>query len=114
MYGLNGKNYRLFKDNLEKDIVPAESKFTVKQNKVVVKLKKKKGEFSYEHWTNLTAKRKRDAAAATKDPMGGIMDLMRDMYDEGDDQTRKLIGEAMVRDAFAELTFVHRTPSSLP
>lgn len=56
-----------------------------------------KGEFSYDHWTNLTAKRKRDTTAASKDPMGGIMDLMRDMYEEGDDQTRKLIGEAMVR-----------------
>jgi hypothetical protein len=35
--GLKGKNYRLFKTNLENDIVPSESKFTVKANKIVVK-----------------------------------------------------------------------------
>jgi hypothetical protein len=28
---LAGKSYRLLKDNLDKDIVPAESKFTVKK-----------------------------------------------------------------------------------
>lgn len=40
VHGINGQNFRLFKDNLEKDIVPAESKFIVKRNKVVLKLQK--------------------------------------------------------------------------
>ncbi len=40
IHGLNGRNYRLYKDNLEKDIVPSESTYSVKANKVVVKLKK--------------------------------------------------------------------------
>ena len=30
--GLNGKNYRLLKDNLDKDIDPAKSKIIVKKN----------------------------------------------------------------------------------
>ena len=38
--GLNGVNYRLLKDNLEKDIVPGSSKFIVKRDKVVIKLQK--------------------------------------------------------------------------
>lgn len=38
--GLNGLNYRLVKDNLHKDIIPTESKFVVKRDKVVIKLKK--------------------------------------------------------------------------
>jgi hypothetical protein len=38
--GLNGKNYRLVKTNLEKDIIPSESKTVVKPDKVIVKLKK--------------------------------------------------------------------------
>jgi hypothetical protein len=42
-----------------------------------------KGEYSYDHWNNLTAKKSRTAGdAATKaksDPMGGIMDMMKDM-----------------------------------
>ena len=29
--------------------------------------------------------------------MGGIMDMMKDMYDSGDDQMKKVIGEAMLK-----------------
>ena len=35
-----GKNYRIIKDNLEKEIVPEQSKFSVKKDKVVIKLQK--------------------------------------------------------------------------
>ena len=97
---LEGKNYRLVKDNLEKDIVPEESTFKVKANKVLIKLKKKKGEFSYESWQHLQAKKKREVGDQSKskaDPMGGIMEMMSNLYEEGDDQTRKVIGEAMMK-----------------
>jgi calcyclin binding protein len=97
---LDGKNYRLVKDNLEKDIVPSESKMVVKANKILLKLKKVKGEHSYEHWNNLTAKKKRDPAeeaSKKKEPMGGIMDMMKDMYEDGDENMRKIIGEAMMK-----------------
>jgi calcyclin binding protein len=96
--GLDGKNYRLLKDNLEKDIIPEQSKMTVKANRVILKLQKVKGEYSYEHWNNLTAKKPREATAdKKKDPMGGIMDMMKDMYEEGDENMRKIIGEAMLK-----------------
>lgn len=71
---LKGKSYRLVKDNLEKNIIPDKSKCIVKNNKIVLKLQKVKGEYSYEHWTSLTAKKRKteeDKAAAKKDPMGG-------------------------------------------
>lgn len=71
---LNGKNYRLVKDNLEKPIVADKCKVVVKSNKIVLKLQKTKGEFSFDHWTSLTTKKKKaedTAAAAKKDPMGG-------------------------------------------
>lgn len=71
---LKGKNYRLLKDNLDKNIVPDKSKCVVKNNKIVLKLQKVKGEYSYEHWNSLTAKKKKteeSAANAKKDPMGG-------------------------------------------
>ncbi|CAM9667771.1 unnamed protein product, partial [Heterosigma akashiwo] len=107
---LNGKNYRLIKENLDKEIIPAESKHIVKANKIIIKLKKVKGEYSYDHWTGLTAKRAKTggAAGATKehvfqkitmsgqDPMGGLMSMMKDMYEDGDDNMKKVIGEAMV------------------
>ena len=38
--GLGGLNYRLLKDNLDKNIVPDKSKFTVKADRVTIKLKK--------------------------------------------------------------------------
>lgn len=74
--GLAGKNYRLVKDNLEKDILPDESTFVIKANKIVLKMQKKKGEFSYDHWTALTSKKKRDEMESSgptskADPMGG-------------------------------------------
>mmetsp|Transcript_8206 Transcript_8206/g.16567 ORF Transcript_8206/g.16567 Transcript_8206/m.16567 type:complete len:252 (+) Transcript_8206:154-909(+) len=97
--GFNGKNYRLFRDNLAHSINPDRSKFLVKQNKVVIKLGKVKGEFSYDHWDSLTAK-----AGATKrdkskkdDPQASIMSMMKDMYDSGDDNMRKIIGESMMK-----------------
>ena len=36
----NSRNFRLIKDNLEHDIIPAESKYIVKKDKVILKLKK--------------------------------------------------------------------------
>lgn len=70
---VEGKNYRLLKDNLEKDIIPGSSSYVVKKNKVVLKLQKVKGEYSYDQWTTLTGKKKRDEedTTAKKDPMGG-------------------------------------------
>lgn len=40
VHGLNGRSYRLINDNLEKDIVPSQSKITVKKNKIVITLQK--------------------------------------------------------------------------
>jgi calcyclin binding protein len=98
--GLEGKNYRLIKDNLDKDIIVDESKIVVKKDKIVIKLRKVKGEYSYENWANLTGKKKRDASAEAEkksNPMGGIMDMMKDMYEDGDDSMKKIIGEAMMK-----------------
>lgn len=95
IHGFNGKNYRLVKENLDKDIVPEECKVVVKKDKVILRLKKLKGEFSYEQWTDLVAKRPK--ANKSKDPTAGIMDMMKDMYDSGDDSMKKAIGEAMMK-----------------
>jgi calcyclin binding protein len=94
--GLNGKNYRLFKDNLEHDIVAEDCKHSVKPNRVTLKIKKVKGEYSYDSWTTLTAKRKKDPSKK-EDPSAGIMDMMKDMYDDGDENMKKVIGEAMLK-----------------
>ena len=106
---LKGKNYRLKKDNLEHDIVAHKSKFVVKANKIILKLAKVKGEYGsyYDFWSKLTDPRKKEKAANKKvnadNPLAGINDLMRDMYENGDEKTRKMIGETMLKQRNGEL-----------
>ena len=99
IHDLDGKNYRVLRDNLDKDIIPDESKLKIKSSKVYIKLKKIPGEYGADHWTELTSKKsKKDKRSAKKkkaDPMGGIMDLMKDMYDNGDEKMKGVIGKAM-------------------
>lgn len=100
---LNGKSYRLFKDNLEKDIEPEKSKYIVKADKIVIKLAKVKGEYgSYDFWSELTAKKKK-TAGKKEDPSSAIMDLMKEMYDSGDADTKRMIGETMMKQRRGEL-----------
>merc|ERR1711907_330536 len=88
--GLHGKNYRLFKTNLDKEIDPDKSKIVVKKDKI-------KGQYGYEHWVDLVSKKSvEQKKKESDDPMSGIMDLMKNMYDEGDDDMKRTIGEAMM------------------
>jgi len=93
----NGVNYRMIKEPLEKDIVPKFCKTVVKKNQIKLKLRKKKGEYSYDTWTRLTAKGGKRKDFTKDDPSKSLMSMMKDMYDEGDDNTKKMIGEAMMK-----------------
>jgi len=101
------KSYRLLNDNLEKEIDVSKSKYVVKANKIIIKLGKIKGDYSYDHWTELTAKKKKTKKAGggsnKDDPTAGIMDLMKDMYDSGDDNMKKMIGETMYKQRTGQL-----------
>jgi calcyclin binding protein len=66
----------------------------------VVKLRKVKGEYSYDNWSDITPKKIKTAEEkekSKKDPSAGIMDMMKDMYNDGDDNMKKIIGEAMLK-----------------
>jgi calcyclin binding protein len=95
--GLDGTNYRFLRTNLDKDIVPAESEVKVKKNHVIVSLKKVKGEYGYDSWTDLCAKGKRNPTKKDSNPQESIMGMMKDLYDDGDDNMKKIIGEAMYK-----------------
>ncbi len=99
IHQFNGLNYRLLKDSLANEIDAEKSKHIVKANKIIIKLSKKKGEYgTYDSWNELTSKKsKQDLAKSKKDPSAGIMDLMKDMYDKGDDKMKKMIGETMLK-----------------
>lgn len=100
---LNGKSHRLFKNNLEKEINKKKCKHIVKADKVVIKLAKIKGEYgSYDMWNQLTAKKKKDHSKP-ENPQDSIMELMKDMYNSGDDNMKKMIGETMMKQRRGEL-----------
>ena len=53
---------------------------------------------SWDYWTHLAAKSKpASSASSAADPMGGVMDIMKDMYEKGDDATKKMIAEAWTK-----------------
>lgn len=98
--GLDGENHRFMKTNLEKDIVPSESSVKVKKNHVIITLQKVKGQYGYDSWTDLCAKggkRKATTEKKSDDPQDSIMGMMKDLYDDGDDNMKKIIGEAMYK-----------------
>ena len=104
----NGKSYRCVNNNLEKDINVSECKYILKPNKILLKLGKVKGEYgSYDTWTQLSSKKDKSSRnSSNKDssnPAAGIMDLMKDMYDEGDDNMKKMIGETMYKQRMGQL-----------
>lgn len=102
---LKGKSYRLLKDNLEKDIDPQKSKIIVKAEKIVVKLAKvKQGDYGgYDYWSQLTSKKGKNPPGKKDDPQNSIMQMMKDMYDDGDDNMKKIIGEAFSKQQRGEM-----------
>lgn len=102
---LQGKNYRLLKDNLDKEIDPEKSKYIVKKHKIVIKLAKVKAEYgSYDSWQSLSSKKSKKSKEKMKaNPSDSIMEMMKDMYESGDDNMRKVIGETMLKQRNGEL-----------
>ncbi|URE11324.1 Siah interacting protein, N terminal [Musa troglodytarum] len=91
-HDIHGKNYRFAIPKLNKEILPEKCKLVVKPNKVIVTLvKASKGNWLDLHLTEDKLKRNLDK---DKDPMAGIMDLMKNMYEEGDDEMKRTIAKA--------------------
>lgn len=100
---LRGKSYRLKKDQLEHDIVVEKSKNIIKSDKIVIKLAKIKGEYgSFDYWSKLTDPKRNDKKSKAN-PAASITELMKDMYESGDDNMRKMIGETMMKQQRGEL-----------
>ncbi|KAI3965706.1 hypothetical protein MKX01_010663 [Papaver californicum] len=91
-HDVQGKNYRCAILKLNKEIVPEKSKVLVKPKRVVVTLyKASKG-----NWLDLHFKedKLKPGLEKERDPMAGIMDLMKNMYEEGDEDMKRTIGKA--------------------
>ncbi|EAY75876.1 hypothetical protein OsI_03795 [Oryza sativa Indica Group] len=91
-HDVKGKNYRCAIPKLHKEIVPEKCKVLVKPTKIIVTLyKASKG-----NWLDLHFKEDKfkPSMAKEKDPMSGIMDLMKNMYEEGDEDMKRTIAKA--------------------
>ncbi|XP_043253791.1 calcyclin-binding protein [Colletes gigas] len=97
VFGLNNKNYNLTINNLCEEIDVNNSNVKVKTDMVVVFLAKKVAKT----WSHVTEVEKRMMKAKTStvpeigtDPNASIMNIMRKIYNEGDDEMKKIIAKA--------------------
>ncbi|XP_057421685.1 uncharacterized protein LOC130715583 [Lotus japonicus] len=91
-HDIQGKNYRFAISKLHKEIVPEKCKVLVKPTRVIITLVKA----SKANWLDLHFKEEKlkPNLDKEKDPMAGIMDLMKNMYEEGDEEMKKTIAKA--------------------
>nr|AFK39689.1 unknown [Lotus japonicus] len=91
-HDIQGKNYRFAISKLHKEIVPEKCKVLVKPTRVIITLVKA----SRANWLDLHFKEEKlkPNLDKEKDPMAGIMDLMKNMYEEGDEEMKKTIAKA--------------------
>jgi calcyclin binding protein len=77
-----------------KKIVPGGSKFAVRGKTLTITLEKKKKS----SWTQLKKKassiKKSDPNAMKSDPNAGLMDMMKNLYDDGDDEMKRTMQKA--------------------
>ncbi|XP_014676250.1 PREDICTED: calcyclin-binding protein-like [Priapulus caudatus] len=98
---LDGKSYNLPIHDLLQLIDPSSSSHKVKTDMVLVNLRKKDGTNTWNHVTKSDVK-KTDAKAAApsmgkdagEDPNKAMMNIMKKMYDEGDDEMKRSIAKA--------------------
>jgi len=98
---LNSSNHEFTVKNLLHDILPEDSIFKLKKDSLLLMLRKK----TSTSWKYLTTteqqlqeskdgKWKPKAAEESKDPGDSLMDLMRHMYESGDDDLKRTIAKA--------------------
>nr|WLO59334.1 calcyclin-binding protein [Cherax destructor] len=91
---LDGKNYQLNITNLAKNIKPDASYHKVKTDMLVLFLCKSE----QQKWAGVTAEDVRASEARkpkvnSDDPNAGMMDLMKQMYDDGDDKMKQMLNK---------------------
>lgn len=96
---LEGKNHELTIANLAYSIVPDKSYFKVKNDMVVVfaaKSKSTKWEaVTYEERRIIETKKasKPETGGNKEDPSSGLMGIMKQMYDDGDDEMKRMLNK---------------------
>ncbi|KAJ9600900.1 hypothetical protein L9F63_000943 [Diploptera punctata] len=95
--GLDNRNYSLPIKNLLEEIDPQTSHWKVKTDTVVVFLAKKKVGTKWSHMTSFEKKASEPRVPkfdSGEDPSAGLMSMMRQMYEDGDDDMKRTIAKA--------------------
>lgn len=90
-----GKTYQLLFKKLFSAIVVSDSSWKIKKNSIHVKIKKANNT----NWATLVSeqkekKEKKNIPDANGDPQNMLMDLMKNLYNEGDDDMKRTISKA--------------------
>uniref|UniRef100_A0A0K0EE77 Calcyclin-binding protein n=1 Tax=Strongyloides stercoralis TaxID=6248 RepID=A0A0K0EE77_STRER len=95
---INGRDYEFILKGLFDKVIPEECDFKQKTDMILITLTKSKKE-KWSSVLKLSGKKK----SALKDdydesnPQESIMNMMKEMYENGDNEMRKTIGEAMLK-----------------
>ncbi|GBG76512.1 hypothetical protein CBR_g22260 [Chara braunii] len=104
----DGKHYRCGIPNLNGPINANASSVIVRPKRIIIKLKKQ----DFGHWIDIYHKEdkfKASSESGKDDPMAGLMGMMKNLYDEGDDDMKRTIAKA-----FEESSKGGGLPSSSP
>lgn len=96
MVGAGGRNLRLTLPKLHAKIKPEQSTWSARGDYIVLKLRKAQGG----HWTDLKHVAKFNPTKgmdAKEDPQTGLFNMMKRMYEEGDDNMKRTISEAWTK-----------------
>ncbi|ESO09454.1 hypothetical protein HELRODRAFT_185345 [Helobdella robusta] len=91
---LDGKNYKCHVGHLFESITPSECFFKVKTDTVLLMLKKEKTHKTWAYVVQKEDKMKTPKFDDKKDPNESLMDLMKKLYDEGDDEMKRTIAKS--------------------
>lgn len=95
--GLDNRNYTLPITNLLEDLDVNKCTWKVKTDTVVIFLAKAVSGFSWSHMTSSDKKAKEPKLPKFEkndDPSAGLMDMMKQMYEDGDDEMKRTIAKA--------------------
>ncbi|KAM8931102.1 calcyclin-binding protein isoform 2-T2 [Pelodytes ibericus] len=93
---LNGKNYSMTVNNLLNPISPENSSKKVKTDTVLITCRKK-DEHKWEYLTQVekqTKEKDKPSLDTDGDPNAGLMNVLKKLYDEGDDEMKRTLNKA--------------------
>ncbi|CAD5314055.1 unnamed protein product [Arabidopsis thaliana] len=92
IHDVQGKNYRCAIPKLCKEIMPEKCKVLVKPKRIVITMVKS----SRGNWLDIHHKEDKikPSLEKEKDPMAGIMGMMKNLYEDGDEEMKKTIAKA--------------------